>query len=300
MAIGTDLPDTAPPATDDGLRRRELADFLRRRRARISPEEVGLAIGGRRRTPGLRREEVAQLSGVGVTWYTWLEQGRDIRASEQVLDSICRTLMLDAHEREHVFTLAGAPGAVTIGECDAVSGGVLAIVEHCSPYPAAVFNGRYDILTFNRPYAGLLGDVGALPFDERNTLWLMFTHPDWRALLGPSWETATRRCVAQYRRSLADHVSEPAWQSLVKRLRAVSPEFEVCWREHDVAPTENVTKTFLHPALGPLHFQATNLWLAQGLANRMVVYSPADGSTESVVGQLATIPPRSLLSSPAA
>src|SRR3984885_13439909 len=120
----------------DEIRRAELAAFLRNRRERIAPEQAGVTPLGRRRTPGLRREEVAQLSGVGVTWYTWLEQGRDIRVSEQVLDAICRTLMLDPHEREHVFTLAGSPRAAMIRECDAVGPAVLAIVQQCTPFPA--------------------------------------------------------------------------------------------------------------------------------------------------------------------
>jgi transcriptional regulator with XRE-family HTH domain len=261
---------------------------------------VGLALGGRRRTPGLRREEVAQLSGVGVTWYTWLEQGRDIHVSEQVLDAICRSLLLDPHERAHVFTLAGAPRSAMLRECDAVSPGVLEIVEHCTPYPAVVLNGRYDILAFNRPYAGLLGDFGSLPFDERNTLWLMFTHPAWRELMGPMWDWVARRCVAQYRRALADHLSEPAWRSLEKRLLAASPEFGDFWREHDVAPTENVTKSFTHPELGSLQFRATSLWLTQGLTNRMVVYSPSDPATMAQVEELTSMTPRSLLPAPAA
>jgi transcriptional regulator with XRE-family HTH domain len=127
----------------------------------ITPDQVGLPIGARRRTPGLRREEVAQLAGVGVTWYTWLEQGRDIKVSEQVLDAICRTLMLDAHERAHVFTLAGAPRVASIKECDAVPAPVPAILDQCSPFPAVVMNGRYDILAYNQAYTGLMGDIGA-------------------------------------------------------------------------------------------------------------------------------------------
>src|SRR6266699_3579571 len=105
----------------DAVRRGELAAFLRSRRERIHPEQVGLRPTRRRRTPGLRREEVAQLAGVGVTWYTWLEQGRDINASPQVLDAIARTLLFDPHERTHLFTLAGAPDTTIAGECKTLS-----------------------------------------------------------------------------------------------------------------------------------------------------------------------------------
>src|SRR3954468_21758911 len=128
-----------PVAGDaDELRRRELAEFLRSRRERISPQQVGVAYSGRRRTPGLRREEVAQLSGVGVTWYTWLEQGRDIRVSEQVLTAIARTLMLDRDERSHLFTLGGASDQSAVKECHAVAPELQATLDKLNPFPACI------------------------------------------------------------------------------------------------------------------------------------------------------------------
>src|SRR5947199_5879920 len=130
----------------DAVRRGELAAFLRSRRERITPDQVGLPPGGRRRTPGLRREEVAQLAGVGVTWYTWLEQGRDIHASEQVLDAIANTLRLDPNERSHLFTLAGLPEAPGLRECRAVPEPVHVMLRQLEPFPACVQNARTDIL----------------------------------------------------------------------------------------------------------------------------------------------------------
>src|SRR5947208_16278944 len=118
------------------VRRHELANFLRSRRARITPEQVGLPLVGRRRTPGLRREEVAQLAGVGVTWYTWLEQGRDINASPQVLDAIARTLAFDAQERSHLFTLAGTADTNAETRCARLSPAVELVLDRLEPYPA--------------------------------------------------------------------------------------------------------------------------------------------------------------------
>jgi transcriptional regulator with XRE-family HTH domain len=274
----------------DQLRRDELAHFLRRRRERIAPAEVGLPVGGRRRTPGLRREEVAQIAGVGVTWYTWLEQARDIRVSEQVLDALARALLLDPHERAHLFTLAGAPSAATVTECDAVDPAVTLMLDRFGSFPAAVLNGRYDILAYNSAYTALLGDLEALPFDQRNILWLMFTSEAFQELL-VEWDNASRRCVAQFRASMADHMSEPAWRCTVKRLQNASKVFSEFWEEHHVGATDNVVKQFRHPDVGLLRFKATNLWLAQGLGNRMIVYTPADDATMSAHLLLAGVQP---------
>ena len=289
---------TAPPSAsaDAGsLRRRELAAFLRSRRERITPEQVGLPPAGRRRTPGLRREEVAQLAGVGVTWYTWLEQGRDIRASEQVLQAIARTLLLDPHERSHLFTLAGSPVAVEIeSECQAVPSGAHDILAKLHPFPATVTNGRYDLLAYNDAYRALVGDLDALPFDQRNSLWLLFTSPRMRTCLVDR-DDAKRRMVAQYRAAMAEHVGEPAWKCLVQRLQDISSEFAELWLRHDVAGPENLTKRFLHPELGLLRFSYTNLWLSQRMGMRLVSYTPADEATAEAVQRLGDQRPHSLL-----
>ena len=164
-----------------GTRRAELAAFLRSRRERISPEQAGLPPGLRRRTPGLRREEVAQLAGVGVTWYTWLEQGRPINASAQVLGAVAQTLKLDQAERQHLFRLADVPDAAAdpaAVPCPQVPPEVQAIMDGLVPMPACVLNERYDLLGWNEAYAALWpGVTGAAP-GERNILWLNFTHPD--------------------------------------------------------------------------------------------------------------------------
>jgi transcriptional regulator with XRE-family HTH domain len=258
----------------DDLRRHELAAFLRSRRERITPEQAGLPPGGRRRTPGLRREEVAQLAGVGVTWYTWLEQGRDINASDQVLDSIADTLQLDPHERAHMFTLAGSPRVVAVRECVALSSSIHAIMRQLEPMPAVVVNPRLDMLGFNRAYERLF-DLDEIPLEDRNSILLLFTHPRWRTML-LDWQDAVPTVVAQFRTMMASHVAEPWWKALLKRLLAESPEFEALWNRHDVTPVENRTKRFMHPRAGLLAFDYTHLYFGPGSQTRLSTYTPSN------------------------
>jgi transcriptional regulator with XRE-family HTH domain len=276
----------AEPAagTGDG-RRKELAAFLRSRRERIAPEEVGLPPAARRRTPGLRREEVATLAGVGVTWYTWLEQGRDINASPQVLAAVARTLLLDPHERDHLFRLADVPDGNGQGECRALPPTAQILLDQLDPFPACIRNGRYDVLAWNQAYDRLMGPLAELPFEERNSLWLMFTSPACRAAT-LDWEEGVRRMVAEYRAAMAEHVAEPAWKCLVSRLAEVSPEFAELWERHEVASPENLTKRYLHPEVGLLKLNYTHLWLGQRLGTRMTTYTPADEQTAARLHEL--------------
>ena len=267
------------------LRRRELADFLRSRRERIAPEDVGLPPASRRRTPGLRREEVATLAGVGVTWYTWLEQGRDINASPQVLNAVARTLLLDPHERDHLFRLADALDGTGKADCTALPPTAQLLLDKLDPFPACVRNARYDILGYNRTFDLLMGPLGELPFEERNSLWRMFTVQSCRAAT-LDWEEATRRMVAEYRAAMAEHVAEPAWKCLVDRLTKASPEFTELWDRHEVASPENLTKRYLHPEVGLLKLNYTHLWLGQRLGTRMTTYSPADDQTADRLREL--------------
>ncbi|MFD9888606.1 helix-turn-helix transcriptional regulator [Amycolatopsis sp. NPDC059027] len=265
-------------AVEERVRRNELAAFLRSRRERITPEQVGLPTAGRRRTPGLRREEVAQLAGVGVTWYTWLEQGRDINASEQVLAAISRTLKLDPYEHKHLFTLAGAPEPSYEKECNSISRPVLTMMEKLEPYPVAVRNARCDLLAYNRGYTWLMGDVDAIPFEDRNTLVQCLTNPEWKARM-LDWDSNIPRVVAKFRASMAEHVAEPAWKSLVKRLKAESPLFEELWTRHDVNAEPILCKRYLHPEVGLLKFTFTYLYFGRNSEITLSAYTPADEET---------------------
>ncbi|MFJ1761318.1 helix-turn-helix transcriptional regulator [Amycolatopsis sp. NPDC088138] len=259
-------------------KREELASFLRSRRERISPEQAGLPLTGRRRTPGLRREEVAHLAGMGVTWYTWLEQGRDINVSEPVLAAIARTLRLDPYERAHLYTLAGHPGPPPARGHAAVPDAVLVMVHHLEPIPVVVIDARFDLLAWNRTYEQLVGGVDHLPFEDRNWLLLVFTSPRWRnAIL--DWEDAAARLVGRFRAGMAAHAGEPGWKSLVTRLRRESPDFERVWDRHGVRGPENFTKHYLHPEVGLLKLDYTQLSVGEGSGLKLATHTPVDDDT---------------------
>ena len=213
-----------PPAP---TRRTELAAFLRAQRSRLVPADVDLPEGsasGRRRTPGLRREEVAQLSGVGVTWYTWLEQGRDISASDQVIDALARALLLTGDQHRHLRELAGLPAP----EPPPPEGDLLPrlqlLVDTAAPSPASVYNSRFDYLVWNEPYARVRHDPGTLPAARRNMLWMMFTDPANRARM-VRWESAARAVLSQFRAVVGRRPDDPRLAELVAALAEASPQF---------------------------------------------------------------------------
>jgi transcriptional regulator with XRE-family HTH domain len=268
------------------LRRDELAAFLRSRRERITPEDVGLPAGHRRRTAGLRREEVAQLAGVGVTWYTWLEQGRPIRASVQVLDAVARTLRLDATERQHLFRLADIPDPSPAGGAGELLGPeVQAILDQLVPMAANVVTERFDILAWNAAYAALIPRTAGLPPSERNSLLYCFTQP---ACCSEFENRADHKAamVAQLRAAYGRHVGDPAWTGFVRRMEAASPEFADMWATQDVAQPASHTKVFRHPRYPRLPLTSTSFAVQAVPGTRMVVYAPADDATREAMVRL--------------
>ncbi|MFI1455673.1 MmyB family transcriptional regulator [Streptomyces roseus] len=273
-------------APDSDVRRHELADFLRSRRERITPEQVGLPRGRRRRTPGLRREEVAQLSAVGVTWYTWLEQAREIQVSPQVLDALARALLLDASERAHLFALAGSPDPAPHTPCPSVTPSLRAMLDQLGPIPACIQNSRYDILAYNATYGRLLCDLDAVAPEDRNCLWLAFTHADWRASMADVAEV-NRTIVAKFRAAMAEHLAEPAWKALLARLEAESAEFRELWARHEVLGLGAKTKYVRNAHVGLLHLEHTNLWLGPAAGPRLVTMVPVDEESRAGLERLA-------------
>ncbi len=264
-----------PRTREADIRRHELAAFLRHRREHIAPEQVGLPRGRRRRTPGLRREEVAHLSAVGVTWYTWLEQARDIQVSVQVLDALARALLLDGGERAHLFQLAGAIDPTPATTCPSVTPALRTVLEGLEPIPACVQNSRYDILAYNRTYGLLLCDLDAVPPEDRNCLVLSYTHDEWRSSIVHLEETQ-RLMAARFRAAMAGHLAEPAWKMLLKRLRTESPDFREAWDRHEVVAHRTKRKEFLNRYVGRVAVDHTDLWLSPEVGPRMVTYVPAD------------------------
>ncbi|MFJ3877612.1 helix-turn-helix domain-containing protein [Streptomyces sp. NPDC090077] len=279
---------TVAPESD--LRRHELAEFLRSRRERITPEQVGLVRGRRRRTPGLRREEVAQLSAVGVTWYTWLEQAREIQVSPQVLDALARALLLDSSERAHLFALAGSTDPAPNTRCPSVTPALRAVLDQLDPVPACVQNSRYDILAYNSTYARLLCDLDALPPEDRNCVWLSFTNADWRASLVDTPD-AHRLLAAKFRASMAGHLAEPAWKTLLARLEAASPEFREIWARHEVVTAGGNTKYIRNAHVGLLRLEHTSLWLGPASGGRLTTFVPLDEESRRGLERLRDLSP---------
>ncbi|WP_405056334.1 helix-turn-helix transcriptional regulator [Kribbella sp. NBC_01505] len=279
----------ANAADSQDARRKELGLFLRTRRERIQPEEVGFAPGLRRRTPGLRREEVALLAGVGVTWYTWLEQGRDINVSAQVLEAIAGTLRMERLETNHLFTLAGLRVGPVQAECTLLPVSVQKTLDAVSPYPAIVMNERWDIIAFNEAYCRVVLDLREIPLGERNMLWLNFVSDQWHCHFVDG-ETIRLHMVAAYRAAMANHLTEPAWQELTQGLLARSPEFATYWERYDVAAPSTRVKLVDHPEAGMLRVEPALLWLTQGGQFRVNVYTAADDDTEAKFRMLVDEP----------
>jgi transcriptional regulator with XRE-family HTH domain len=257
-------------------RRAELADFLRRRRAGITPEQVGLPGGGRRRTPGLRREEVAQLAGVGATWYTWLEQGRDVRASLDVFEAISRALRLTPAERIHLILLGrGEEAPPCPGPVERVSPTVKRLIKGLGGTAAYVLGRRWDYLAWNDPAAAVFGDFGKLPREERNHAWQTFTNPARRELL-TDWDKSSRLLVAKFRADSARHLGDPSFEALIEALRNASSEFCKAWKRHEVARSGEGRKTLMHPDVGKLVFEHAVFHPQDEPEQRLILYSPTD------------------------
>ncbi|MEV7187900.1 helix-turn-helix transcriptional regulator [Kitasatospora sp. NPDC093102] len=290
MTVLEELP-TAAGGRD--RRRTELARFLKACRARVTPEDVGLPPGLRRRTPGLRREEVAQLAGVGVTWYTWLEQGRPINASEQVLLAVARALRLDGTEHEHLFRLAGvSASARALPAVPELSPSIQVILDSLAPLPAAVSNTRFDVLSFNGPYRSLFGADRMRPSRGVvfNSLWCMLTAPP---CCNPceNREETLPRMVAVLRSAYGKHVGEPAWEEHVQRMSARSELFRQLWDRQEVAPPEAWLRVFRHPEVGVLRLNATYLTMPGVPECYIVVYVPAGPADRERVERLGSLPP---------
>ncbi|MEV5742445.1 helix-turn-helix transcriptional regulator [Microbispora rosea] len=257
-------------------RRAELGAFLRARRARLRPADVGLPEGdpALRRTPGLRREEIAELSGVGVTWYTYLEQGRDISASAQVIDALARALLLDPDEHRHLRDLAGlAPPDTPSGEGEPRDR-LRRLVDAAAPNAASVYDARLDYLAWNTPYALLRHDPLTLPPGRRNLLWMMFTDAGNRARM-VHWEPAARALISQFRAAMGHRQGDPAFTTLVTELSEVSPEFREWWADYPVRRFRPATVAIDHPEIGRVDLEMFQLRPAEHPDLLLVLQVPA-------------------------
>ncbi|PSK91746.1 helix-turn-helix protein [Murinocardiopsis flavida] len=239
-------------------RREQLRDFLRTRRARLTPEDVGMPAGGRRRTPGLRREEVAALAGVGVSWYTWLEQGRDINVSVEVLDAISGTLRLSDAERAHMYVLAGLNPPRSGAVRDAtVTPELRHLLDAWAPRPALLRDPYWNLIATNDAAQAVFG------FDDsdHNCLITFFTNARYRAM-HIHWASVAPEVVAAFRADAAHAPDDPGFDQVVEYLSAVSSDFAEMWARHDVGAHTQAVKAVRHPEVGDLVFDKTTLSVA--------------------------------------
>lgn len=260
--------------------RSALAEFLRARREALTPAQVGLPPGRTRRTPGLRREEVALLAGVSITWYTWLEQGRRINASADVLRAIGRALRLDEAGLAHLVALGqpavAAPEALPRVGPDDVPSALRRLIDTFDPAPAYVLGPRWEFVAWNEAQSRLYPAIESLADDERNLLWVLFADPATRRLI-VDWDIHARQALAEFRATTATHRDDPLLADLVARLRAASDDFDAWWPEHDVARFETRLRRFDHPTAGRLTFEYQLLSPAEWPALTVAVQLPVPG-----------------------
>lgn len=261
--------------------RRVLADFVRHCRSQLEPEAVGLPRGTRRRTPGLRREEVAQLAGIGITWYTWFEQGRDIQVSTDFLERLARALRLQPAERSHLFTLAQQrpPPYPKTGDVQ-VTTAVCSMLASL-PNPAYIKTSRWDITVWNTAATVLFGDFGNLAPAERNVLRLVFLNPRFQKMM-LDWESDARRVLSKFRLDYGRANGAPGFETLVNELCEGSVEFRQWWGCQDVSGYSEGLKRFRNDASGlAIAFEHTS-YIVEGAPDlRLVVYTPATEADRS-------------------
>lgn len=255
-------------------RREALADFLRKRRASLAPADVGLPPGVRRRTPGLRREEVAQLANIGTSWYIWLEQGRDVRPSVQVLESLAQALRLTPNERRHLFLLAGQPLPPHAPPLEEHISPVLQqMLDDLDPAPAYVMGRRWDWLAWNKAAERVFAISAASLLYERNLVWRFFTDPMMREHF-PHWEQIARGVLAEFRTASTSFPGDGWFEELIEALKQVSPEFCRWWQEHDAPRSLDGDKIMEHQTLGHLEFQHLTLQVLSDPDVRVTIYMP--------------------------
>jgi transcriptional regulator with XRE-family HTH domain len=267
--------------------RRELGDFIRAQRERLDPTAIGLAARNRRRTPGLRREEIALLCGLSTTWYTWIEQGRDVSVSPTALARLAATLRLDRAERAYLFELAGKRDPDQGGsEADDVPSVLLACVEAIGA-PAYVLDRSWTARCWNAGaehlFAGWLDQPG-----ERNLLRFVFLVQAARSLIR-DWEARARRVVAEFRASSSVHVTDPALRTLIESLRRQSPEFAQFWSLYGVLEREGGERTFNHPQDGLLRYTQVTFDLAGRPDLKLTMLVPAVADVPSEMTPLSGV-----------
>jgi len=267
-------------------RRLELARFLRTRRATINPETVGLAKGRRRRTPGLRREEVAALANIGLTWYTWLEQGRDIQVSREVIERIASAMRLSPSDSGYLLSLAGQqPPSVELRRDEAMDE-AQELLDGFTAGPAMLWNARFDCIAFNRLADVIYEWSGASQPFGRNMVWRTFMDPK-REQLYSGAEPLVHNGVGMLRTRYASHLGEPEFESLVSFLMEGSTKFRKMWNEQHTAALAPVNFVLTHPQFGQLRLRSIRALFPPVPESTLVFVSPSDDPTKSVLERMS-------------
>lgn len=259
-------------------RYQELADFLKTRRAKILPSQVGLSTATRRRTPGLRREEVAQLAGIGVTWYTWLEQGRNIHVSTQVIESLSKVLLLDRQERIHLYRLANQP---LPADMPGYEGTVSPILQHVLDSlvlsPSLVMDQRWNVIAWNKAACLLFGEFTAMNVRERNIVWAMFTDKKYKQLF-PDWELYAKSLVGQFRLTCGKFIEDAWLAQFIDDLKMQSTEFNLWWPLHEIRSNSEIYKQLNHPIVGVLDFEVSKYDVSDHYGLKLIIHTPLSGT----------------------
>ena len=256
--------------------RSAFGEFLRSRRERLSPEAAGLLSLRRRRTPGLRREEVAELAGLGVDWYIRLEQGRTVSPSPTTIDALARALQLGKAEHAHLQALAGHPQRRAFSR-ETVPGSLRRLVEGLHQ-PAYVTGRRWDVLAWNAAAVDIFTDFSRLADEDRNILLYVLTDPHARVLFGATWAEEARRMVAQFRATHDLWAGDPAFSALLDRLRRGSPDFSIWWETHDIRTGADGRKRLSHPERGSLCFDYATFQANDDPALKLVIYTQVEAT----------------------
>jgi len=269
----------------DDQRRQELGQFLRTRRLRLSPEEAGLPHTElkRRRTKGLRREEVSALAGISLPWYTSLEQGRDINVSEQVLDSLARVFRLNPDERHHLHFLANPRQAALIPkrEDSDISPSLHYLLDQMPLCPAYVTDAKMNVLAWNRLAFSVFGSFGAEECRERNMIWRIFMLPAYRSMF-VDWEDLATSLLGHFRVMYGQHLEDPWYTEFVREMTESSPEFAGMWENYEVRCASRFPQAIEHPRVGSLNLSTLVMPVQNGSGQFLHAYTPdlQDGSAE--------------------
>ncbi len=272
---------------DETERRQTLAAFLRTRRARLQPADVGLPERSRRRTPGLRREEVAELANIGVSWYTLLEQGQDVHPSRQVLESLAQALRLSPAETQHLFLLAGQELPVKPLEEEAqVTPALQRVVDALNPHPAFVIGRRWDVLTWNRVANLLFRFDEPYPPHSRNVVWRFFMREI--RTIDLDWERQAQNLVAGFRADYVRYPGDASFHEIIDDLQRVSPQFCKWWEEQNVRGLPDGPRAMNHPTLGLLEFDHVTFQTSITVDLRVKVYAATPVTASKLAELLAS------------